>query len=68
MLISSVKALFNFINLTSFFLGFLIQELFQLSFFSSKGINLILNFGQKSLKKTGLLSVLRILGGSSKDC
>ena len=68
MLISSVNVLISFINLTDLFLVRLIQELFQLSFINNEGINLISNFGQKSLKKTGLLNVLTILGGSSKDC
>jgi len=45
MLISSVKVLFNFMNLTSFFLDFLIQELFHLNFINTKDSNLILNFG-----------------------
>ena len=68
MLIPSVNVLISFINLTDLFLMRLIQELFQLSFINNEGINLISNFGQKSLKKTGLLNVLTILGGSSKDC
>ena len=68
MLISSENVLISFINLTDLFLARLIQELFQLSCINYEGINLISNFGQKSLKKTGLLNVLMILGGSSKDC
>ena len=68
MLISSENVLISFINLTDLFLARLIQELFQLSCINNEGINLISNFGQKSLKKTGLLNVLMILGGSSKDC
>ena len=68
MLISSENVLISFINLTDLFLARLIQELFQLSCINNEGINLISNFGQQSLKKTGLLNVLMILGGSSKDC
>ncbi len=45
-----------------------IWQLFQLRFFITQGHHDISQFSQLAMKKTGLLNVLTILGGSSKDC
>ena len=45
-----------------------IWQLFQLRFFITQGHHDIPQFSQLAMKKTGLLNVLTILGGSSKDC